>query len=287
MDLAVVIPVRNGGALFAEQLESLCRQDFTGTFEVVVADNGSTDDTGALVERFASRLAVRLVDASQRSGPAHARNVGAAATDAQWIAYCDADDVADPSWLRLLFGARHRGDLVAGQLEARCLNDPDVLQARGFHEVATRLPDGPARFLSYAASANLLIRREALGRIGGWDEDLRYCEDVDLCWRAQLAGLSLVYEPEAVMHYRFRGTAWDMFRQISNYASREPSLFVRYRRHGARRPPWTHLPAQVLWLLSRSPYVVLGGRRRLLWVAVAAEAVGHVRGSVTERVYFA
>jgi glycosyltransferase involved in cell wall biosynthesis len=258
----------------------------TEPWELVVADNGSSDGSAKLAESFAAQMTVRVVDASARTGPAFARNVGAAAARGEWIAFCDADDVADSSWLRALFGARGRGDLVAGQLDPRLLNPASALQARGFHQTTNHLPEGPGSFLPYAASANILIRRDHLERLGGWDETLAYCEDVDLCWKAQLAGLTLVHQDDAIMNYRFRGNGRELFRQVRNYASYEPELFLRYAQHGATRPPRGHLPWQVFWLVTRLPYLVMEERRRLLWAAVAGELAGHLRGSLRCRVWY-
>jgi cellulose synthase/poly-beta-1,6-N-acetylglucosamine synthase-like glycosyltransferase len=79
LTVSVVIPARNAAWCLTEQLRALAAQDFDGTWEVVVSDNGSTDGTVALVRDLAASFPVplRVVDASRRPGPAHARNEGA------------------------------------------------------------------------------------------------------------------------------------------------------------------------------------------------------------------
>ena len=285
-EVSVVIPVHNGGPLFGEQLMALSRQDFTGSWEVVVADNGSTDESAALAAQFCGRLNVRVVDASGRRGPAHARNAGAQAALGSWIAYCDADDIVDVGWLSALFAARGSGDVVTGRCDVTTLNHPDITFARGGAELGTRLPEGPAHFLSYAPSCNLLIQRDTLLGIGGWDESLPYCEDVDLSWRAQLAGHTLAFAPDAVVHYRFRGSAADLYRQMLRYKAAEPALFARYRDAGARRRTPAEVGRTAWWLVSRLPYTALGTRRRFLWCALAGGAVGRLQGSVRSRVFY-
>src|SRR5688500_9296124 len=100
MRASVVVPVRDGAATIGEQLAALAQQDFPGSWEVVVADNGSRDGTADVVRSFRDRLpGLRLVDASARPGASHARNAGAAAATGEVLAFCDADDVVDPGWL--------------------------------------------------------------------------------------------------------------------------------------------------------------------------------------------
>ena len=94
--MAVVIPVRNGATTLATQLEALAgAKKPSRTLEVVVADNGSTDDTRSIAMSFTDRLALRIVDAGEVPGINIARNLGVAATDAEWLLFCDDDDAVD------------------------------------------------------------------------------------------------------------------------------------------------------------------------------------------------
>src|SRR5436309_9736329 len=100
VDVTVAIPMRNAAATIAEQLEALVDQDFTGEWEVVVADNGSTDDSRDIVRRFADRLPdLRVLDASQAVGAAHARNVALREARGDVFVVTDADDVVDRGWV--------------------------------------------------------------------------------------------------------------------------------------------------------------------------------------------
>src|SRR5258708_12899377 len=77
-DLSVVIPCLNAGDVLARQLEALATQAWDGTWDVIVADNGSTDETREVAASFDPRLpSLRIVDASDQRGRQHARNVGA------------------------------------------------------------------------------------------------------------------------------------------------------------------------------------------------------------------
>jgi glycosyltransferase involved in cell wall biosynthesis len=284
--ISVVIPVRNGGNLLAEQLEALTAQTFTGPWELIIADNGSTDGTAQAVRAWADRLPIRLVDASDRMGPAHARNVGARSAVSAVVAYIDADDVVDPEWLHEIVEAADADALVGGAYDPTTLNSPAVLQARGRTARAIDLDEGPAGFLPFSGSANFAIGRELLLGLGGWDESMRHCEDVELCWRAQLAGHPLRFCPTAVVHYRYRTGLRPLVSQMINYASAEAELYRRYARRGAIRRGWSAAAGRYWWLVSRSPYLLLGERRRTVWVAVLGTQVGRMLGSVRSRVWY-
>ena len=80
VEVSVVIPALNVADTIGQQLDGLACQNFNGNWEVIVADNGSTDSTREVVESFADRLpALKVIDASDRRGINHARNVGSQA----------------------------------------------------------------------------------------------------------------------------------------------------------------------------------------------------------------
>src|SRR2546426_8436308 len=116
--ISVVIPVLNGVDTLPAQLEALSGQTYSGRWEMIIADNGSTDGTPDLVRTWTDRIpGLRIVDASDRKGQAHARNVGAAAALGDFIAFCDADDVATPGWLDGMVRAAPWTDLVGGAID--------------------------------------------------------------------------------------------------------------------------------------------------------------------------
>lgn len=286
VDVSVIIPAYDPGPLLREQLDALVAQEGAPVFEVVIADNGCLDGSLDVVADYVKRLQVRVVPAADVRGPAHARNVAAAASAAPWLAFCDADDVVDHNWLAGLWAHRAEDALVTGVLDMTLLNPPEVLSARGGADIGRSLPVGPCDFLTYAPSGNLLINAGRFRELGGWDESLSHCEDVDLSWRAQLAGDRVVHTSDSTLHYRLRGTTRDLFRQVRAYKTSEVGLYVRFRGVGARRPPMRETAHWWWWLLSRSPYVVLDTRRRYLWWAAAGCVAGRVQGSVRHRVVY-
>ena len=94
-DVSVVIPSFNRAGLIAETLESILGQTFPPA-EIIVVDDGSTDDTEAVVARYAPKVRYHRIE---NSGPSRARNVGASLASARWIAFCDSDDLWRPTKL--------------------------------------------------------------------------------------------------------------------------------------------------------------------------------------------
>lgn len=231
--VSCVIPFRDAARWLPDQLAALAAQTYAGPREFIFADNGSRDDGPAVIEAWRGRLGgdVVVVDASARPGAAAARNLGAAAARARWLAWCDADDRVNPGWLEALTGrARETGaELVGGRI---CLWDgrpgPNPAQAFAPTEYL-HLGHRPICF-----AGNLLIQADAFRRLGGWDEDFATCEDVDLAWRAQAVGMSLTGAPEAILDYRRRDTLAGVWRQHRAFGEGDVLLLLRHRLRPAR-----------------------------------------------------
>jgi len=269
---SVVIALYNGETTIGEQLDALNAQSCTA-FEVVVADNGSTDTGPAIVQDHPLRA--RLVDASGRRGQAHARNVGAAAARSEKLLFCDQDDVADPGWVAALVDALNDWDIVGGLSEGHTLNGWRVT----WRSEPMR-PDGVAR-PSSASGSNLAIRREVLDALGGWPEDyVGGGEDTALCWQAQLSGFTLGYREDAVMHYRYRTDLRSHARQQYEYGRQIARLRARFP--GLDHPPVVPLYRSAGWLAFHV-HLLLARPTAGWWVTVAARSIGSVVGARNAR----
>src|SRR3954454_22666174 len=228
--VSVVIACLDAEATLAVQLQALAQQKCSFTWDLIISDNGSRDRTVAIARGFAAQLPrLRIVDSSDRPGAGHARNVGAAASDAPLLVFCDADDQAAPGWLAAIVAALEQDPFVAGSFEARKLNRPRVLRSRSLqqNEGLQRSPFGPK--LPHAGPGNLGIERALFLGAGGFDPQIGCLEDTDLCWRLQLSGTRLAFAPEAVMHVRLRSSLRGMFAQARAYGDAAALLENRYR----------------------------------------------------------
>jgi len=111
----------------ATQLEALANQQWSELWEVVVADNGCTDESMVIVERYWGKIPnLSIVDASARRGQPYALNVGARAANGKALAFCDVDDEVTPGWVAAMGEALSKYDFVACRFEAKKLNPPWV-----------------------------------------------------------------------------------------------------------------------------------------------------------------
>ena len=210
---SVVIPTWNGRHLLAEALDGLGRQSLQD-FETVVVDDASDDDTcDWLRKRWPDVITVELPG---RRGLAHAVNCGIAVSQTERLALLNNDAVPDPDWLEQLDRAFDEFP-EAGFLASRILlyAAPERLHAAGDFFTANGLPgnrgvwqrdsavfDEPCEVFGACMAASA-YRRSVFEAVGRLDEDLvMYCEDVDLSWRAQLAGYRCRYVPSARVRHR-------------------------------------------------------------------------------------
>lgn len=284
--LSVVIPVRGGPRLLAEQLEALTRQSVAEPWEVIVADDSDPGDDAIarVVAGFEGRLpGLRRVPAGAR-GAAHARNVGAAEARGDKIAFLDADDVAGDGWVAGMAAALERHPVVASRWEFTRLNSPEVLTSRTPAQLR-----GPQRYvrppyLDHAGGCGLGVRREAFEAVGGFDESWTLLEDTDLTWRLQLAGYGLAFEPAALVHIRFRATTQGSASQAFGYGKYNVLLYKRYRTRGM--PKLSVLDGLfTLWRQVKHLRWLFSPADRARYVRSLAFALGRIGGSITFMVW--
>lgn len=271
--VSVIIPAYNAEETIGAQLEALGRQDYEGPWELIIADNGCTDHTRDVVASFHERFpGLRVVDASERRGPAHARNAGAAAAEGDLLLFCDADDVVSLSWIQAMAQASTFADLLGGVGALTRSPDADVVP------VVPGAPPDPALFpfLPWVGAANLGVRRQQFKAVAGFDETRLTGEDVDLCWRMQLQGVPLRFVPDAYVSYRERDSLREAFTRTYGFGRAAHELYLAYRGCGAPTPGLRWALRGGLRLLGRAPMLLLGSERRRRWVTRAGGVVGRL-----------
>ncbi|MCP5100427.1 MAG: glycosyltransferase family 2 protein [Chloroflexi bacterium] len=211
--VSVIIVNWNGRHHLEMCLPALAEQTYPN-FEVVLVDNGSTDDSVPYTqERFPD---VRIVASSENHGFARGNNIGIRTSSAQFIALLNNDTKPAPNWLTDLVAAANT-DPKIGIVASKMLfyDHPDTINSAGIcldrvgiaWDRLGGLPDTPKSNelveVFGGSGGAVLYRREMLDQIGLFDEDyFAYLEDVDLAWRAQLMGWRAVYvETAVVLHH--------------------------------------------------------------------------------------
>lgn len=283
--LSVVIPCRGEPDLLAEQLAALAEQEVPDDpWEVVVADNGSGGALAPVIDRFRDRVpGLRLVDAAQRPGAAHARNVGAAAAHGERLAFVDADDVVAADWVRGMQRALARDRFVASRHDRDRLNPPS-LRSRSVAQVTGVQTYRYPPFLPHAGGCGLGVHRDVHEAVGGFDEDMRLLEDTDYCWRVQLAGVPLAFAPEALVHVRLRSSGVATFRQGYGYGRYNVLLYKRYLDRGMPRLRWTSGVRALLRLLLRANRL-FSSAERYRYLYSLGFRLGRIGGSLRYHVW--
>jgi len=285
LKLSVVIPCLNAEATIGGQLEALCGQSWSGKWEVLVADNGSRDRSREIVESFRGRLpGLRLVDASDRKGQAHARNLGAAAATGDALLFCDADDEVGPGWLAALGQALAVHEFVACRYDNETLNPVWVRRTHlNPQKDGLTTYDYPP-FLPHAGGGGLAVRRRVHEEVGGFDETLPALEDTDYCWRIQLAGHDFHFVPEAVVRIRHRHDRASIYRQGVSYGKHNVLIYQRYQGRGM--PRLGVLPGLLRWtkLILKTPWMLLTREGQARWLWQLGWRVGRLRGCWEYRV---
>jgi glycosyltransferase involved in cell wall biosynthesis len=203
--VSVAIAAYNSEKWIAETLESVLAQT-TPAHEVIVIDDGSTDDTSRELERYRSRDRVRILK-QVNLGVSAALNRAFEKASGELVALCGADDLWDRQkleWQSETFAADPRIDIAFGH--ARMFG---IVQGDFVRPSDTGVLDGPALARRmYAgniiAAPSAVIRRSLHQELGGFREDLAG-EDYEFWMRALRAGAVFYYDPRLILHYRRHG----------------------------------------------------------------------------------
>jgi glycosyltransferase involved in cell wall biosynthesis len=192
IDVSVIVPALDAAATLPATLAALASQDFAGSYEVIVVDDGSSDATREVAAAAGGE--VRLLK-QERCGPGPARNRGAASARGSILAFTDADCVPAVDWLREGVVALGNADLVQGRVRP----DPGVRLGPFDHTVWVVRESG------LYETANLFVSRRLFESLGGFEDFLRarigkpLAEDTWFGWRARRSGARTTFCDAAVV----------------------------------------------------------------------------------------
>lgn len=288
-DATVIIPVYNGAAFIEKQLQAIAAQQTNRSFEVLVSDNGSTDNTVALVEAFNAPYPLRCVDSSNIKGPANARNVGAREARGKILVYCDSDDYVETGWLdgHLAVQDEHGPALVSGAnlhnnnpvevLKAYGVpldSDEKVLANSALLETEEEIPPF-AGFRPSITGCNFSVPRDVYLRNGGMDcSYIAGSEETDFSWRVSQSGIPFYKTYASLVHYRLRSTPKKIFRQQRNYQHYRILLWTRFKDQGMNGPS---IKYSVIALAKSLP-LLLSPATRLVGAREAGANLGALEG---------
>ena len=296
-DISIVICTCNRAAMITQAVQSLLQQESGGKFayEVLVIDDGSTDDTGAVVQR--------LIDQKQHDnlryiykpggGVADARNFGVKAARGEWIAFFDDDQIAEPQWLSEL----HR---IAQEKNAKCVGGslslllPDNLTLelgpKSRSVLGERSLGSEIRKYDYDSgpgTGNVFFHKKLFEQVNGFDTSMREgAEDTDFFARIQAAGHDIWYAPNAHAHHIIpESRANPDFLHWVTTKSGVAWARIQYKRHGLRQLVLTSLTRVLVALVRDMPLTLWSSFRRnqalqMDCLCTASFTIGYLRGSL-------
>jgi glycosyltransferase involved in cell wall biosynthesis len=280
MDLSVVIPAHNEEHTLPRQLDALVMQEWDGNWEIIVVDNASTDRTAEVVAAAQARNGrIRLISETTL-GLCHARNAGIRAATASAIAVCDADDLVSDRWVAAMGEALKHHDFVTGPQELDRLNEAWLAASRGRNDMTTA-PTFRSLF-PFPNGNNFGLKKGVIAQVGEFDQAYIGAEDVEFGLRAWISGLELHYEPQAVVHYAFRSSSGELWRQGLAYGRNRPAIARLLAQGNLGRPPRLAGWRSWVWLFINA-WRLVTKRGRARWAWVAGNRIGHLVGSVRHR----
>ncbi|MBW1698889.1 MAG: glycosyltransferase [Deltaproteobacteria bacterium] len=178
--VSVIIPTFNRGWILKEAIDSVLAQDFKH-FELIIVDDGSTDNTRQVLEPYSDRLAIIR---QQNAGVSSARNRGIASARGQFVAFLDSDDLWLPQKLsRQVSFFESNPDALICQTEEIWVRNGVRVNPKNRHKKESGTIFKRSLALCLVSPSAVMVRRSLFDKVGGFDETLPACEDYDLWLR--------------------------------------------------------------------------------------------------------
>ena len=236
-EITVIIPVWNGEKRIGATLAAIADQTLPRSrFEVIVVDNGSTDGTVAVAQRFPF---VKLLSEPQ-PGSYRARNRALAEASGEYVLFTDGDCVPAPDWIEQAAAVTARlpaAGIYAGHVKLFREAKGDPFSAR-YEELTAFNQKRNAEELNCCVTANWLCRLELMRSVGGFNQELLSGGDIECSRRIVAAGHKLVYVPEMIVGHPTRGSLLELIRKRRRVVGGRWQLYGSFQkrtRHWAKR----------------------------------------------------
>ena len=206
--VSIIVPSFNSANTLGDAIQACENQDYpSARTEIIVVDDGSTDDTGNIVSKFNVKYIKQ-----KRSGPASARNNGFKNAKGDAICFTDADCMPDPDWISKLINRYYAEDIGAVAGSYNVYGSPYLLDKFVHYEIRdrhSRMPEYVNSFGTY----NVMIKRNVFEVAGGFNPE--YCnasgEDTDLSYRIIRSGYKIYFAKDAFVSHKNILKLWKYF----------------------------------------------------------------------------
>lgn len=232
---SVIVPTYNRADEINELLNSLVNQTIDDSlFEVIIVDDGSTDDTEEIINRIQDKTSLNLSFLKQdHKGPGEARNLGMANAKGEFLLFIDSDCIADENWL-----TAYKTRLEAETQKPAGFGGPDKVLS-SFSPVQKAIDYSMTSFITtggirghskkriskyYPRSFNMGVRKDVYEKIGGMGK-LRHGQDIEFSHRILSTGEPVIKVDDAVVYHKRRMSIKKFFRQVFNWGVARINLY--------------------------------------------------------------
>ncbi len=208
--ISVVVPAHDAAATVVDCVEALkVQENISSDYEIILVDDGSTDDTAAL----ARAAGARVIEQDQRRGASAARNVGIQAAQGDIICFTDADCIPFPDWLSRIILPLNNSEIVA--CKGVYATSQTAIPARFVqqeYEDKYDLLHGQER-IDFVDTYSAAFRRSVLIANDGFDERIHFAEDRELAYRLASRGYQMTFQPAAIVSHQHSDSVSAYFRK--------------------------------------------------------------------------
>lgn len=278
---SVIIPTFNAKKYINECISSILKNVYLN-YEIIVVDNGSTDNTlNYLKETFSEELVkIKFVVLDRNYGPARARNEGVKVARGQYLAFLDSDTEVEKNWIGEALKCFEKNKKVAAlQCKLLLMSNRNCYDYAGEYlgSLGFLIPvasygeedhgqyDSSLKILA-AKSAGMFIKKDVFDKIGGFDEDyFIFLEETDLGWRCWLAGYEVIFCPQSIVYHHFSATKNIVDKDFNNYLIRfhgTKNYILTLYKNLSGKYLWRILPRHIFLWMGLAGFLLLAGRWR-------------------------
>lgn len=217
--VSVVIPTYNRADLVVEAIESVLAQTFKD-FEIIVADDGSTDETAARIQPYLNRVIYKV---QKNRGVASARNLGIGLSQGEFICFLDSDDLWEPAKLatQISFADDHpQYALLSSEIQSFDADNRTVGRNKStMYKIRNGLVVEDLLFGNWIQTSTVMLRRRCLDEVGWFDEDIGQFGEDWLLWMRVAYRFPIYFLPEPLVTYRFHPGRLTLYQPEAQFQS--------------------------------------------------------------------
>ncbi|MEM0084793.1 MAG: glycosyltransferase [Candidatus Methanomethylicia archaeon] len=231
--VSIIIPVKNMENSIEDLLKSIMELDYPkDKIEVIIVDGGSNDKT----LEIASKYPVKILKEDGK-GPNYGRNIGIKTASGEIYAFTDGDCILPKDWLKKIvekIDDEEVGCVGGSVFVAECLKDnliakyadESIMRIMPIAKTTEKIHE--VKLFKHLATCNMAVKRKVIEEIGGFEDDLKVFEDIDLIVKICKKGYKVLRSPEIYVWHKHREGVWKLIKQTFNYG-RGAFAFLRKR----------------------------------------------------------